>query len=86
MHSEVVSTPSKLSPVPQDHVLTSTKFCVDDILSLLQQVAVDRPSVHVEVDLIATSIMQQKWGHKGLTGTCLAFLVQEDAKGMASSG
>ncbi|MCO5578555.1 hypothetical protein L7F22_032398 [Adiantum nelumboides] len=72
------STPSRLSPFPHNHVLTSTKFSNDDTLLLLEQAAADRPGVHIEVDSIATSIMQWTWGHKGLTGTCLAFLVQEE--------
>lgn len=72
-----VSTPSMLSPFPHDHVLTSTRFTLEDVESLLQQAAADRPSVRIDVKEIAASIFQWTGGHKGLSGTCLAYLVQE---------
>ncbi|MCO5558078.1 hypothetical protein L7F22_011654 [Adiantum nelumboides] len=72
------STPGRLSPFPHDHLINSAKFSLEDILSLLRQAAADRPGVHIEMDAIASSIMQWTCGHKGLTGTCLAYLVQEE--------
>lgn len=72
------STPSRLSPFPHDHVLPSTLFSLEDVISLLNQAAADRPGVHIDVDELAASIMQWTCGHKGLTGTCLAYLVQEE--------
>ncbi|MCO5586562.1 hypothetical protein L7F22_040503 [Adiantum nelumboides] len=71
------STLSMLSPFPHDHVLTSTRFTLKDVESLLQQAATDRPNVRIDVKEIATFIFQWTVGHKGLTGTCLAYLVQE---------
>lgn len=72
------STPSMLSPFPHDHVLSATKFSLEDVKSLLNQAAADRPGVDIDVEAISDSIMQWTWGHKGLTGTCLAYLVQEE--------
>ncbi|MCO5607482.1 hypothetical protein L7F22_061678 [Adiantum nelumboides] len=43
------STPSRLSPFPHDHVLSSTKFSLEDVQSLLNQAAADRPDVLIEV-------------------------------------
>ncbi|MCO5574739.1 hypothetical protein L7F22_028529 [Adiantum nelumboides] len=72
------STPSMLSPFPHDHVLSATNFSLEDVKSLLNQAGADRPGVDIDVDAIVDSILQWTWGHKGLTGTCLAYLVQED--------
>ncbi|EFJ09882.1 hypothetical protein SELMODRAFT_427665 [Selaginella moellendorffii] len=72
------STPSRLTPFPHDHVLTSSRFTLEHVRELLHQAAADRPSVAIEVESIAVSIMQWTGGHKGLTGTCLAYLVQEE--------
>ncbi|MCO5555887.1 hypothetical protein L7F22_009431 [Adiantum nelumboides] len=71
-------TPSMLSPFPHDHVVSTTNFSLEDVKSLLNQAAADRPGVDIDVDVIVDSIMQWTWGHKGLTGTCLAYLVQEE--------
>lgn len=72
------STPSRRSPFPHDHIHSSTQFIVEDVVSLLSQAAADRPRVAIDVQEIAVSIMELTAGHKGLTGTCLAYLVQEE--------
>ncbi|EFJ15299.1 hypothetical protein SELMODRAFT_423009 [Selaginella moellendorffii] len=72
------STPSRLTPFPHDHVLASSRFTLEHVRELLHQAAADRPSVAIEVESIAVSIIQWTGGHKGLTGTCLAYLVQEE--------
>ncbi|MCO5580471.1 hypothetical protein L7F22_034339, partial [Adiantum nelumboides] len=72
------STSSMLSPFPHDHVLSTTNFSLEDVKSLLNQAGADRPGVDIDVDAIVDSILQWTQGHKGLTGTCLAYLVQEE--------
>ncbi|EFJ30335.1 hypothetical protein SELMODRAFT_409157 [Selaginella moellendorffii] len=73
------AAPSRLSPFPHDLSQALRPFTVEEVISLMEQANEEHGGKILQVVEVATHIWQQTSGHKGLVGTCLAYMIQEEA-------
>ncbi|XP_024523847.1 uncharacterized protein LOC9641177 [Selaginella moellendorffii] len=72
------SAPSLYSPFSYSFLSEPVRFLVGDVENLLQQAQADLQGVQIEIERIATSVIELTGGHKGIVGSCLDYLVDRE--------
>ncbi|EFJ29453.1 hypothetical protein SELMODRAFT_410363 [Selaginella moellendorffii] len=71
-------SPSRYSPFSHSFLAQPGRFGVEHVEDLLRQAESERPGVKIAVERIATSVIELTGGHKGIVGSCLDYLVNNE--------